>query len=73
MANEKKVTKPKHSKVGHWFSIRGIVSEAKRIRWSSPKDLAIDSGTVIIFTMFFILFFVICTAFNAWFIKLLGV
>lgn len=52
-----------------WFSIRGIMAEVKRIRWSSPKDLAKDSGTVVFFTLFFALFFVICTAFNAWFLN----
>ncbi|MDF9825547.1 preprotein translocase subunit SecE [Breznakia sp. PF5-3] len=57
-----------------WFSIRGIIAEIKRIRWSKPKDLAIDSGTVLIFTAAFALFFVLCTAFNAWFINdLLGI
>ncbi|MDH6366482.1 MULTISPECIES: preprotein translocase subunit SecE [unclassified Breznakia] len=57
-----------------WFSIRGIITEIKRIRWSSPKELAKDSATVIIFTAAFALFFLACTAFNAWFLTdLLGV
>lgn len=57
-----------------WFSISGIISEIKRIRWSKPKDLAMDSLTVIIFTALFALFFVLCTVVNAWFLTdLLGV
>ncbi|MDQ0361204.1 preprotein translocase subunit SecE [Breznakia pachnodae] len=57
-----------------WFSIRGIFAEIKRIRWSKPKVLAQDSGTVLIFTVAFALFFLLCTTFNAWFIAdILGV
>lgn len=56
-----------------WFSISGIYKEIKRVRWSKPKTLAIDSGKVLIFTTLFAIFFVICTAFNAAFLKFLGV
>ena len=35
-----------------WFSISGIMKEIKRIRWSSPKQLAQDSSKVIVFTAF---------------------
>lgn len=56
-----------------WFSFSGIMKEIKRIRWSNPKTLAIDSGKVLLFTGFMALFFVLCTAFNAWFLTLLGV
>lgn len=56
-----------------WFSISGIIKEIKRIRWSSPKQLAEDSSKVIVFTALFALFFVLCTAFNAAFLQLLGV
>lgn len=56
-----------------WFSIRGIFAEIKRIRWSKPKDLARDSGTVLMFTTAFAIFFVACTIFNAWFLGLLGI
>ena len=73
MAKEKKIKSKRDGGLFSWFSIRGIISEVKRIRWSSPKDLAIDSGTVILFTLFFVVFFVLCTAFNATFIKILGV
>ena len=33
-----------------WFSINGILTEMKRIRWPKGKDLAKDSATVIAFT-----------------------
>lgn len=56
-----------------WFSISGIMSEIKRIRWSKPKDLAKDSVSVIFFTAAFALFFVICTLINAALLKVLGV
>lgn len=56
-----------------WFSVRGIITEIKRIRWSKPKELAQDSGTVLIFTVAFALFFVVCTAINAWGLKMLGI
>ncbi len=56
-----------------WFSISGIINEVKRIRWSKPMDLAKDSGTVILFTGLFALFFVLCTMFNAGFLSFLGV
>lgn len=56
-----------------WFSISGIMKEIKRIRWSSPKQLAEDSTKVILFTCLFALFFVLCTAVNAVFLQFLGV
>lgn len=56
-----------------WFSISGIISEVKRIRWSSPKDLAKNSVSVIFFTGAFALFFVVCTLINAAILKALGV
>lgn len=65
--------KKRERKFLSWFSFAGIYNEIKRIRWSKPKELAIDSGTVIIFTLFFVVFFVICALFNAWFLNVLGV
>lgn len=56
-----------------WFSISGIMNEVKRIRWSSPKDLAKNSVVVIGFTAAFALFFVLCTLVNAGVLKFLGV
>ena len=68
-----KETKQEVTDMMKWFSISGIMKEIKRIRWSSPKKLAEDSGKVILFTCLFALFFVLCTAFNAAFLSLLGV
>lgn len=57
-----------------WFSIRGILAEVRRIRWSSPKQLAKDSGVVLLFTVAFAIAFVIFTIFNAWILNnLLGI
>lgn len=56
-----------------WFSIRGIWTEIKRIRWSSPKELAKDSTTVLVFTASFALYFALCTAVIAALLKFLGV
>jgi len=42
-----------------WFSIKGIQKEMGRIRWASGKDLKINSTEVIIFTLFFVAFFVL--------------
>lgn len=56
-----------------WFSISGIMSEVKRIRWSSPADLLKNSTTVIGFMVVFAVFFVLCTLFNAAFLAFLGV
>ena len=35
-----------------WFSINGILTEMKRIRWPKAKDLARDSVTVFGFVAF---------------------
>lgn len=47
------------------FSIRGIRTEMKRIRWSKPKEIAETSGTVIVFTGAFAIFFSFCTFISA--------
>ncbi len=56
-----------------WFSISGILSEVKRIRWAKPMDLFKTSSSVIAFVACFALFFVLSTLFNAAFLSLLGV
>ena len=43
-----------------WFSINGILTEMKRIRWPKAKDLARDSVTVFGFVAFLALFFYLC-------------
>lgn len=55
-----------------WFSIRGIGTEIKRIRWPKPKELAKNSMTVVLFTFMFGVFFVICQVITSGFLKLIG-
>ncbi len=43
-----------------WFSIKGIAEEAKKIKWPTTKDLVRNTGEVLIFTIAFGIFFVVC-------------
>ncbi len=56
-----------------WFSIEGITTEIKRVRWPKQKDLVHDSVTVIIFTVAFGIFFVVAEALVAVFLKAIGI
>ena len=56
-----------------WFSINGINKEIKKIRWPKPKDLLTSSVQVIIFTLFFGLFFVLCELLVSVVLKGIGV
>lgn len=56
-----------------WFSINGIFTEMKRIRWPKGKDLARDSVTVFIFVAFLALFFFLCQVVSSGFLKLIGI
>ncbi len=56
-----------------WFSIPGIMTEVKRIRWPQPKEMVKDSLTVVTFTVAFGLYFVLCEYGVAAFLKLLGI
>ncbi|MCR5230161.1 MAG: preprotein translocase subunit SecE [Solobacterium sp.] len=42
------------------FSWSGIQKEAKRVRWPKRKDTLDNTAEVLIFTVFFALFFVLC-------------
>lgn len=55
-----------------WFSIAGIRSEIRRIRWPRFKDLAKDTGVVLAFTIAFGLFFVLCEVVASTFLKFVG-
>ena len=55
-----------------WFTLSGIASEIKRIRWPKPADLMKQTGSVIFFTVAFGLFFVACDAVAYLFLQLLG-
>ena len=55
-----------------WFSISGILKEVKRIRWPHGKTLATNSLTVIVFTVFFGIFFLLCEVVASGFLSLMG-
>ena len=42
-----------------WFSLSGIYTEIKRIRWPKGSELSRNISTVIVFTVGFGLFFVL--------------
>ena len=56
-----------------WFSIGGIAKEVKRIRWPKTKELVENSLEVILFTMFFGIFFVVCEFLITFFLKAIGI
>lgn len=56
-----------------WFSIAGIRAEIGRIRWPKPKDLAVNSGKVIFFTVLFAVFFLLCEFVASGFLRYVGV
>ncbi len=55
-----------------WFSIRGIQTEIKRIRWPHTDELLNNTKTVIVFTIAFGAFFVACNTISALFLKMIG-
>lgn len=56
-----------------WFSIAGIRSEISRIRWPKPKELMSNSVKVLVFTVLFAIFFVLCELVSSGFLKLIGI
>ena len=52
--------------------ISGILKEVKRIRWPHGKTLATNSLTVIVFTVFFGIFFLLCEVVASGFLSLIG-
>ena len=55
-----------------WFSISGIIDEAKRVRWPKREDLFNDFVVAIIFSAFFGLCFVGADMLVALFLRLVG-
>jgi len=55
------------------FSLSGIKKEAKRVRWPKAKDTATNTGEVLIFTIFFAVYFVLCDFGIAWLLRLIGI
>ncbi len=56
-----------------WFSISGIMKEAKRIRWPKSKELLKDSTEVILFTAAFALCFTLFDVAIAIILRALGI
>lgn len=63
----------------HWFTFSGIRKEATRVRWPKWKTVGNDAGTiqntgeVLLFTVFFALFFVLCDLGVAFLLKAVGI
>ncbi len=56
-----------------WFSLSGISTEVKRIRWPKGDEMVKNSFTVIMFTVLFGIYFVIAETFVAFFLRMIGV
>ncbi|MDE6195767.1 MAG: preprotein translocase subunit SecE, partial [Erysipelotrichaceae bacterium] len=54
------------------FNIVGIQSEIRRIRWPKLSDLTKNSFIVIMFTVAFGLFFVVCELIASGFLTIVG-
>ena len=71
-----KKTKPAKD---HWLTISGITKEAKRVRWphwtnqGSEEGTLQNTGEVLVFTIFFALFFVLCDLGVAYLMKVFGI
>ncbi len=77
MADQKeKTTKPA---ADHWFTLRGVRKEAKRVQWPKWKDsekgqgILTNTAEVLIFTVFFALFFVLCNFGITYLLKAIGI
>ena len=55
------------------FSWSGIRKEAKRVRWPKSKDAMNATGEVVVFTVFFALFFVLCDLLVVNLLRVLGI
>ena len=56
-----------------WFSLSGIFTEIKRIRWPKQNEVLHSSLVVVVFIVFFGAFFVISEATIAFFLRLIGI
>ena len=56
-----------------WFSISGIMTEIKRIRWPHKKDLVEKTLKVLFFCVLFGIFFMLCEVGVAGILKLIGI
>jgi preprotein translocase subunit SecE len=56
-----------------WFSISGIMTEVKRVRWPKQKELFKDTTTVVAVVTMFGIFFVLAQVVITFFITAIGV
>jgi preprotein translocase subunit SecE len=56
-----------------WFSLSGIYSEIKRIRWPNQAEIGRSTLIVLAFILFFGAFFVLSEALTAAFLRLIGI
>ena len=56
-----------------WFSLSGVFTEIKRIRWPKQDEIIHSSVVVVVFIVFFGAFFVISEAAIAFFLRLIGI
>ena len=56
-----------------WFSIEGIMTEVKRIRWPRKKDMISNTGRVLFFCLLLAAFFMLCEVGVAGVLKLIGI
>lgn len=55
------------------FSWSGIKKEAKRVRWPKFSDITSNTAEVLIFTIFFAAFFVLCDLGVAYLLRFFGI
>ncbi len=56
-----------------WFSLSGIFTEIKRIRWPKQDEILHLGSVVVAFIVFFGVFFILSEALIAYFLKLIGI
>jgi len=56
-----------------WFSINGIMTEVKRVRWPKQKELLKDTNTVIAVVTLFGIYFVLAQVLITFFVTAIGV
>lgn len=56
-----------------WFSLSGIMTEVKRIRWPKADEMVKNTATVITVTVLFGIYFVLAQAVVAFFLQMIGV
>ena len=56
-----------------WFSLSGIFTEIKRIRWPKQDEILHSSLVVVAFIVFFGAFFVVSEAAIAYFLRIIGI